>query len=80
MVDACARLARAPSMVVTTTLEDALGVEERPNMPGTLDEWPNWRLALPTPIDAIEADPDVVALAKVMAKGRAASRPRRASR
>ena len=26
---------------------DAIGVEERPNMPGTVDEWPNWSLALP---------------------------------
>ncbi len=35
-------LADAPSVVVTGTLDDALAVEERPNMPGTIDEWPNW--------------------------------------
>ena len=62
-------------MVVTATLDDALGVEERPNMPGTVDEWPNWRLALPRPIDEFEADEDVLALARTMREGRAASRP-----
>jgi 4-alpha-glucanotransferase len=72
---ACGRLATSPSMVVTATLDDALGVEERPNMPGTIDEYPNWRLALPRPIDDFEDDDDVLALAETMRKGRAASRP-----
>jgi 4-alpha-glucanotransferase len=36
-------LAEAPSMILSATLEDALAVEERPNMPGTTSEqWPNW--------------------------------------
>jgi 4-alpha-glucanotransferase len=46
-------LGRAPSRVVTGTLDDAMGVEERPNMPATTDEWPNWRLALPDPIESL---------------------------
>jgi 4-alpha-glucanotransferase len=40
-------LAEAPSALIAATLEDALAVAERPNMPGTRDSWPNWRLALP---------------------------------
>jgi 4-alpha-glucanotransferase len=47
-------LAEAPSVVVTATLEDALAVEERPNMPSTTAEWPNWSLALPTPLGDLE--------------------------
>jgi 4-alpha-glucanotransferase len=47
-------LAEAPSVVVTATLEDALAVEERPNMPSTTTEWPNWSLALPTSLENIE--------------------------
>jgi 4-alpha-glucanotransferase len=47
-------LAEAPSVVVTATLEDALAVEERPNMPSTTAEWPNWSLALPTPMENLE--------------------------
>lgn len=48
-------LARAPSAVVAASLNDALAVEERPNMPGTVDEWPNWSIALPEPIETLES-------------------------
>ena len=27
---------------------------ERPNMPGTTQQWPNWSLALPQPLEAIQ--------------------------
>jgi 4-alpha-glucanotransferase len=47
-------LAEAPSAVVTATLEDALAVEERPNMPSTTTEWPNWSLALPTSLENLQ--------------------------
>ena len=30
-----------------------MAVEERPNMPATTDEWPNWSLALPEPIEGL---------------------------
>jgi 4-alpha-glucanotransferase len=44
-------LAKAPSRILTASLEDAVGVEERPNMPATTSESnPNWSLALPEPI------------------------------
>jgi 4-alpha-glucanotransferase len=53
-------LASAPSAIVTATLEDALAVEERPNMPGTswasapaAGRWPNWSLALPEPLERL---------------------------
>ena len=46
-------LAKAPSQILTATLDDAMAVEERPNMPATNDEWPNWRLALPEPIETL---------------------------
>ena len=29
-------------------------VPERPNVPGTVREWPNWSLALPQPLEEIE--------------------------
>ncbi len=50
-------LAKAPSMLVVGTLDDACAVPERPNLPGTIDERPNWRLALPLVLEEIEADP-----------------------
>jgi 4-alpha-glucanotransferase len=32
-------------------------VQERPNMPGTVDEWPNWSIALPVPLEDLEEAP-----------------------
>jgi 4-alpha-glucanotransferase len=52
-----AALAEAPSRVLLATLDDALAVPERPNMPGTVTEWPNWSLALPRPLEEIEEAP-----------------------
>jgi 4-alpha-glucanotransferase len=48
-------LAKAPSRVLLATLDDAVAVPERPNVPGTVREWPNWSLALPQPLEEIEA-------------------------
>ena len=51
---------RRRRMLVTATLDDALGVEERPNYPGTTDER-NWSVALPVPIEELETDPRAAA-------------------
>lgn len=50
-----ALLAQAPSAVLVANLADALAIEERPNMPGTVDQWPNWSIALPRLLDDIES-------------------------
>ena len=66
-------LGQAPSKVVGATLDDALGVPDRPNLPGTTDDQrPNWRLALPVPLEDIEADPRVAAVADAVGRGREA--------
>lgn len=49
-------LTQAPSLVVTATLEDALAVEERPNIPNT-SAWPNWSLPLPVSLELLETHP-----------------------
>jgi 4-alpha-glucanotransferase len=59
-------LAEAPCLVLTATLDDALSVEERPNMPGTVDQWPNWSLALPEPIEEFCSRPLVVRIARLL--------------
>ncbi|MEA2842971.1 MAG: 4-alpha-glucanotransferase, partial [Actinomycetota bacterium] len=56
-------LGQAPSLLLTAGLEDALAVAERPNMPGTLDEWPNWSIALPAPLEDLMDDPRARAIA-----------------
>lgn len=50
-------LGKSPSAVVTATLEDALAVEERPNMPATTWQWPNWQIALPEPLETLIESP-----------------------
>jgi 4-alpha-glucanotransferase len=60
-------LAASPSMLVGATLEDALGVETRPNVPGTVPPArPNWSVALPVPIERLATDPRVVRLAEAL--------------
>ncbi len=60
-------LAEAPSLVVVAQLEDAAGVEERPNMPGTVGPWPNWSLALPRPLEVILAEEATATVAAALA-------------
>ena len=59
-------LAEAPSMVLAATLDDALVVEERPNVPGTVDERPNWSLALPARLEELERSETAAAIAAAL--------------
>jgi 4-alpha-glucanotransferase len=61
-------LAAAPSLLVTATLDDALAVVERPNVPGTAQERPNWSLALPEPLERLERTPLAVRIAAALAR------------
>ena len=70
-------LARSPSCIVLASLEDALGVEERANVPGTTSEWPNWRLALPQSLEVIETADGTRRVAAVLRSGRSAPAGRR---
>jgi 4-alpha-glucanotransferase len=69
-----ARLAEAPSVIVTATLEDGLGLPDRPNMPSTTDQRPNWSLALPGGLESLERSPLAQAIAARLEAGRARRR------
>ncbi|MGH8024601.1 MAG: 4-alpha-glucanotransferase, partial [Limisphaerales bacterium] len=69
-----ATLSKAPSMLKVASMDDALAVEERPNMPGTQTTWPNWRLALPASLESIKKNKLIRNIAKVM---RNKSKPRK---
>jgi 4-alpha-glucanotransferase len=71
-------LGASPSALVAATLEDALHVEERPNLPGTSTECPNWRLALPQPLEDICVDLRVQEVAAILSAARGARSARRA--
>jgi len=55
-------LARTKSRLMVISLEDLLGVTDQPNIPGTVDEHPNWRQRLPVAVEDIEGAIDVGAL------------------
>lgn len=52
VVDAAACfIAATPAPLAMLPIEDALGLTEQPNLPGTVDSHPNWRRRLPEPVD-----------------------------
>ncbi len=70
-----AALAAAPSRVVLAAFGDAVGDLRQPNLPGTVDEYPNWRLPVadadgrPLGLEELLAHPGVRRLAGVLRKG-----------
>ncbi|MGH3760750.1 4-alpha-glucanotransferase [Actinophytocola sp.] len=70
-------LATAASTLLLTSPQDALGEPRQPNLPGTVDEYPNWRIPLPVPVDELLAHPVVrraVAALRAARPGAAAPR------
>lgn len=63
------RLARGGSALVMATLEDAVRDPHRPNIPGTIDENPNWRRPLPVTIEQLDSRGGAE-VAEVIGRGR----------
>ena len=55
-------LAQTKSRLLAVSLEDVLGVLDQPNIPGTVNEHPNWRRRLPVSIDQMASAVDIAAL------------------
>ncbi|WP_432845157.1 4-alpha-glucanotransferase [Amycolatopsis sp. CA-161197] len=49
-------LASAASRLVLTSPADVVGERRQPNLPGTIDQYPNWRIPLPVTVDGFFAD------------------------
>ncbi len=68
-------LARTPAVLVGVSLADAAGERRPQNMPGTVDEYPNWRIPLtgadgrPVLLDDLPAHPGVRAVAEAVSAG-----------
>jgi 4-alpha-glucanotransferase len=58
-------LAQAPSWLLAASLDDALAVPDRPNMPGTVDR-PNWSIPLPVPLEELPSQPLVGTVAGLL--------------
>jgi 4-alpha-glucanotransferase len=54
--EALAFVAATPGPLVTFPLEDLLALVEQPNLPGSIDEHPNWRRRVTLPIDELFED------------------------
>lgn len=59
-------LARSNAVLVTVQIENVLGIDEQPNLPGTIHEYPNWRQRLPIEIDTISNDNRLTGTSKIM--------------
>jgi 4-alpha-glucanotransferase len=65
-------LGRTPSRLLSVTLTDAVGDRRTQNQPGTVDEYPNWRVPLSDPngkpllLEKVFTDPRAAALSEAM--------------
>jgi 4-alpha-glucanotransferase len=69
-------LADTPSRLLMVSLEDALGVVEQVNLPGTIDEHPNWRRRLVVPLEKLLQASTLRAVGSVMEEAGRASKGR----
>ena len=59
-------LADTPSRLLVISMEDILGVRDQVNLPGTLNEHPNWRQPLPILIEELRNQKELALIADVM--------------
>ena len=60
VADAAANfIAQSPARLALLPLEDALALEDQPNLPGTIDEHPNWRRRYPGQAQEVLDSPKV---------------------
>lgn len=65
-----AAIAASPCRLAALQVEDALGMLDQVNMPGTVDEHANWRRRLPVDVAGIPAHPGFGAHVEAMARAR----------
>lgn len=63
-------VATSPARLVAAQLEDLLGLTDQPNIPGTVDQHPNWRRRLPVAIEDLEEAPMLRAVLETIAQER----------
>lgn len=61
-----AALRRTPCRLITASLYDVLDEVRQPNLPGTTDQYPNWRMPLPASLEEIRTDPRVARIVEVL--------------
>jgi 4-alpha-glucanotransferase len=59
-------LSETPSKIVLASIYDMMGESDQPNVPGTVNEYPNWRLRLSVPIEEIENNPYFISVTSAL--------------
>ncbi|TAM52063.1 MAG: 4-alpha-glucanotransferase [Paraburkholderia sp.] len=77
--EALAFVASTPAPLALYPLEDLLGLADQPNLPGSIDEHPNWRRRLPSPIDALFEDGALIDRLLALSSKRRHSTPARSA-
>jgi 4-alpha-glucanotransferase len=67
-----ALLARSRARLVLASPYDLVGETRQPNLPGTVDQYPNWRIPLPESLEELRVDPRL----RVVTDGLRLARPR----
>jgi len=67
-------LSKTPSRLLAVALDDLLAVVDQPNVPGTIDQHPNWRRRLPSTLDEITETFDEERLEYAIGQDRSRSR------
>jgi 4-alpha-glucanotransferase len=70
-------LARTPCRLLLAAPADVIGEVRQPNLPGTVDEYPNWRLPLPVTLEELMADRRVADVAAALGATRSGGAPAR---
>jgi 4-alpha-glucanotransferase len=71
IIDALHRfLAATPSRLKLVSPYDVLAEPCQPNLPGTVDEYPNWRLPLSEPLERLRTDPRIARIAALFSHAR----------
>jgi 4-alpha-glucanotransferase len=63
-------IAASPCLLATAALDDLVGAEHRPNLPGTINEHPNWRIPLPVTLDDLPGHHLAQEVTAAIAEGR----------
>ncbi len=68
-------LAATPTRLVSIAVEDVLGLEDQLNVPGTVDEHPNWRRRWPVVLEELASDQRLARIASMFSRAGRGSPP-----
>jgi 4-alpha-glucanotransferase len=68
-------LASTPCLMVAVSLDDIMNVRDQQNMPGTIDQHPNWRQRVPLGLDELYRSKRALDLSRIVNEKMAVRRP-----